>query len=172
MQRGAVIGIVIAIIAVVIIVLLAVVLPNNQKSSSNGAAEDKSSSINLPSPSPSPTPSPNPAEEETSAPQTFTVEITSSGFSPKSLEIKQGDSVVFLNKDTNAHWPASAVHPTHTVYPGTSRSNCGRVPEGSMFDACKGLAREESFRFTFNEVGSWNYHDHLNPGLFGTIKVI
>lgn len=160
MQRGAIIGIVIAIIAVVIIVLLAVVLPNNQSSGNGVTPEDKTSTINLPSPT-----------AGTGA-QTHTVEITSSGFSPKTLEIKQGDTVVFLNKDTNPHWPASAMHPTHTVYPGSGISKCGTSEQSMIFDACEEINQGESFTFTFNEIGSWNYHDHLNPGaFFGTIKV-
>jgi|SRR3989344_4085445 len=94
-----------------------------------------------------------------------TIEITSSGFNPKELTIKQGDTVTWINKDTIGHWPASAVHPTHTVYPESG----GCI--GSKFDACKGLVQGESWIFTFNEKGSWNYHDHLVTGLFGKIIV-
>jgi len=94
-----------------------------------------------------------------------TVEITSSGFSPKILTINAGDTVVFANKDANVHWPASAFHPTHTVYPESG--GC----LGSKFDACKGLEQGESFSFEFNQKGSWKYHDHLNPSLSGTIVV-
>jgi len=94
-----------------------------------------------------------------------TVEITSSGFSPNTLTITAGDTVAFVNKDTNSHWPASAVHPTHTLYPESG--GC----LGSTFDACKGLAQEEAFSFKFDQKGTWKYHDHLNPGLTGTIVV-
>ncbi len=93
------------------------------------------------------------------------VEITSSGFSPNTLTIKTGETVTFVNKDSRPHWPASAVHPTHTVYPETG----GCI--GSKFDACKGLAQGETFSFKFNQKGTWNYHDHLNPSLTGTIIV-
>ncbi|MBI2449191.1 cupredoxin domain-containing protein [Candidatus Pacearchaeota archaeon] len=164
MQRGAVIGLIVAIIAVVIIILLAVVLPNNQ----DKTITDTTSKITLPDTS-APTPFPSPTPESETTPQTFTIEITSAGFSPKTLEIKQGDTVVFLNKDTSQHWTASAQHPTHKVYPEST----GKCPVigGSDFDACKGLKQGESFSFVFNVKGSWNYHDHLNPGLFGTIIV-
>jgi len=94
-----------------------------------------------------------------------TVEITSSGFSPNTLTINAGVTVIFVNKDSRSHWPASAVHPTHTVYPETG----GCI--GSKFDACKGLTQGETFSFTFNQKGTWKYHDHLNPGLTGTIIV-
>lgn len=94
-----------------------------------------------------------------------TVEITSSGFSPNKLTINAGDTVTFVNKDTNPHWPASAVHPTHTVYPESG----GCI--GSKFDACKGLAQGGTFPFKFDKKGIWKYHDHLNIGLTGTIVV-
>ncbi len=89
------------------------------------------------------------------------VEIDSSGFKPSTLDIAAGQTVVFLNEDNALHWPASAPHPVHTDYPG--------------FDAKKGLAKDESFVFTFDRAGSWKYHDHLNccadARFFGTINV-
>lgn len=93
------------------------------------------------------------------------VEITAAGFSPKTLTISAGETVTFANKDAAPHWPASAVHPTHAVYPETG----GCI--GSKFDACRGLNQGESFAFTFNAKGTWKYHDHLNPGTTGTIEV-
>lgn len=99
------------------------------------------------------------------------IEITSSGFTPQTLTVSKGDTVTWINKDTEKHWPASAVHPTHTVYPGSSIEKCGTSEEKNIFDACHGLAQGESFSFTFNEVGSWGYHDHLVGGVFGKIIV-
>ena len=93
------------------------------------------------------------------------IEITASGFSPQTLTVNAGTTVTFTNKDSAAHWPASAMHPTHAVYPETG----GCI--GSKFDACKELAQGETWSFTFNEKGTWNYHDHVNPSKFGTIIV-
>lgn len=93
------------------------------------------------------------------------IEITSSGFNPVTLTINVGDTVTFINKDTQSHWVASAVHPTHLAYPETG----GCI--GSKFDSCHGLIQDESFSFKFNNKGSWKYHDHLRPGLTGTIVV-
>lgn len=102
---------------------------------------------------------------------TKTIEISSAGFSPKTLTIKAGDKVTFVNKDSAAHWPASTAHPTHTVYPGSDISKCGTAAASSIFDACKGLAQNEEWSFTFTQKGSWNYHDHLNSALWGTVVV-
>lgn len=96
---------------------------------------------------------------------TKTVEITSNGFFPSELTVNVGETVIFVNKDSAPHRPASDVHPTHTVYP--EQGGC----IGSKFDACKPLAQEEYFSFTFNHKGTWNYHDHLNPAMVGTITV-
>ncbi len=100
------------------------------------------------------------------------VEITSAGFEPKSITVKVGESATFTNKDTSPHWPASAVHPTHKVYPGSDIAKCQNEAEKTnIFDACKGLNEGESWTFTFNEKGTWKYHDHLSSGLTGTIVV-
>jgi len=119
-----------------------------------------------------------PMEEEQTAPTETdeevmptdnTVRITSSGFEPKTLTVKAGTTVTFVNEDSNKHWPASAMHPTHTVYPGSDINKCGS--DETIFDACKGLEQGESFSFTFNEKGSWKYHDHLSVSSTGTIVV-
>lgn len=84
-----------------------------------------------------------------------TVEMTSEGFSPNPVNINAGDTVVFLNKDTVNHWPASAVHPTHEELPG--------------FDALGPVKPDESYEFTFSEKGNWRFHDHLNPAKTGVV---
>ncbi len=117
------------------------------------------------------TPPAPPNEPEPVAASEKTVEITAAGFSPNPLTIKAGDTVTFVNKDTAQHWPASAVHPAHTVYPGSDINKCGTAEAATIFDSCNGLATGETFEFTFTHVGSWKYHDHLNPSLWGTIVV-
>ena len=95
----------------------------------------------------------------------YVIEITSEGFSPSPLTVTQGSTVTWINKDANEHWPASAMHPTHAIYPESG----GCI--GSKFDACKGLKEGESWSFTFNEKGTWNYHDHFDVSKFGKIIV-
>ena len=158
------IGIIIAIIALVALLFIFIPGTNNQDNQNTQA--DNPSIINLPDQSPTAVPATPPISNPTQ-----TVEIKSSGFSPQTLQIKQGNRVIFLNKDTSPHWPASAVHPTHTVYPGSSITKCGTNQQSTIFDACKGLSQGESFIFTFNEKGTWKYHDHLNPSSTGTIVV-
>ena|SRR3989338_1270662 len=85
----------------------------------------------------------------------ITIEMTADGFSPNPVNINAGDTVVFLNKDTVDHWPASAVHPSHQELPG--------------FDALGPVKPGESYEFTFSDKGNWRFHDHLNPARTGVV---
>ncbi len=87
----------------------------------------------------------------------WSVEVKGGRFIPSELKIKKGDTVVWTNRDSSPAWPASAIHPTHQVYPG--------------FDALKGLNTGESYSFIFDKIGSWKYHNHLSPSVTGAIIV-
>ena len=99
------------------------------------------------------------------------VDVTNDGFVPRNLEINAGDTVIWTNRISRQTWPATAVHPTHTVYPGSTRSRCGSGTAEDMFDACKGLNIGETYSFIFEERGSWSYHDHLRNSVRGTVIV-
>lgn len=104
----------------------------------------------------------------TTGPQTKTIEMTTTGFSPSRITINRGDTVNFISAGAS-RWPASNVHPTHTVYPGSSISKCGGADELNTFDACRST---EDYSFIFDSVGTWGYHDHFSPGRGGTITVV
>lgn len=105
---------------------------------------------------------------EESASETVVISYTEEGYAPANVTIKKGDTVRFVNNATSQEtWPASAVHPTHTVYPEKSASDC----LGSSFDACRGLKAGESWEFTFNSAGEWRFHDHMHPSQTGTVIV-
>jgi len=93
------------------------------------------------------------------------IEITLEGFNPGTLTIRSGETVTWVNKKSLPSWPASAVHPSHNAYPESG----GCI--GSKFDACRKLKQDESYSFTFNQKGTWKYHDHLSSGDTGTIIV-
>lgn len=88
----------------------------------------------------------------------WTISMGDEGFFPAELKVRKGDKVIWVNKGAQSHWPASAVHPTHTLYP--------------EFDAKQSIGPGASYAFVFDRVGSWNYHDHLNSGLTGVIVVV
>ncbi|MEK7598806.1 MAG: plastocyanin/azurin family copper-binding protein [Patescibacteria group bacterium] len=117
---------------------------------------------------------PKSTDSSTPAPvETNKVEITANGFSPSTIKVRAGDTVTWTNKDSAPHWPATAAHPTHLVYPGSDITKCGTAAQSGIFDACKGLAPGESFPFKFDQAGTWKYHDHMNPvaPFFGSVTV-
>ena len=96
-----------------------------------------------------------------------TITYTDTGFSPADITVQKGQRVRFLNTSHLEVWPASGIHPTHTLYPEKESTDC----LGSSFDACRGLQKGEFFDFTFNYVGTWRYHDHLHAEMTGSVKV-
>lgn len=80
-----------------------------------------------------------------------------SKFTPSTLTIKVGDTVVFKNASKEPFRVASDPHPSHTNYP--------------EFDSKGPVAAGASFQFIFTKIGSWGYHNHLNASATGTIKV-
>lgn len=101
----------------------------------------------------------------------FLIRGSDEGFSPGEMTIPAGAYVSFKNEGSRPFWPASAVHPTHTVYPNSDIRKCGTPEAAGMFDACAPVSPGEAWTFRFIHTGSWNYHDHLNPNHRGTIIV-
>ena len=156
-------------IFLLILFLLIISACSQSKQQTQAAMEQKPQPAEQPKQQTAPETSSNSKAEvpQTSITTEKIVEITSDGFNPSTMNIKAGDSVIWVNKDSAEHWPASAQHPTHNAYPEPG----GCI--GSKFDACTGLKQGQRWYFTFNQKGSWNYHDHLNPQppFFGKIIV-
>lgn len=99
------------------------------------------------------------------------IQMNENGFKPQKIEIKKGRTVTFKNTGKEDRWPASAIHPTHGVYPGSHISDCGAEGKKSMFDACGNIKPGGSWSFTFEYAGTWRMHDHLDAKLTGVIAV-
>jgi len=93
------------------------------------------------------------------------VTYTDAGFSPRILTVKKGTTVSFKNTSSRPMRVASDPHPTHDKYP--TKGGC----VGSTFDVCNTIAPSQSWSFTFDAVGTWGYHNHVNPREGGTIVV-
>lgn len=102
---------------------------------------------------------------QTPAAEEKVVTYADSGYSPSTLTIKRGETVTFKNQSSRSMWIASAVHPTHKIYPTTG--GC----LGSTFDACAGIQPGGSWSFKFDIPGTWKYHNHSSSGDTGTIVV-
>lgn len=112
-----------------------------------------------------------PVTQTTPSAEQNVVTYTDSGYSPSTLRVKTGATVTFKNESSRAMWTASAVHPSHAVYGGTSLGEHCPDAAGTAFDACAGIQPGNSWSFTFMKKGAWKYHNHLSPGDTGTIVV-
>lgn len=108
---------------------------------------------------------------EDSPPTDVIVDYTDAGFSPASVTVPLGTYIVFVNQSSKNMWIASANHPDHSVYSGTSFAQHCPDTTGTAFDACKGEPPWSSYSFKFNKPGEWRYHDHLDSKKYGTIVV-
>ena len=155
-SSGVIISVV--IIAAIVLIILGISLFSEKNT------QDETSEENLDSPQENISETPELTEH--------LVEITLEGFVPKILEIKQGDKVTWINKLATEARVASNFHPTHTNYPGSSVIKCNTAEEKDIFDSCRKFGKEESYSFVFNEIGSWGYHNHLQPSKDGKIVVL
>ncbi|MAZ67731.1 hypothetical protein CL652_03105 [bacterium] len=85
------------------------------------------------------------------------VTYTNEGFVPREVTISAGETVVFVNKSSRPMWVASNLHPAHTILP--------------TFDQFSSTATGGSYRYTFDQVGEWTYHDHVNASQMGVVIV-
>lgn len=90
-------------------------------------------------------------------PSDVVVKIGKNSFEPTKIVIKKGDRVAFVNESDVYAWPASDPHPTHTNFP--------------KFDPELPMKPLEAWTYVFEEVGSFEYHDHLDPSKRGIINV-
>lgn len=115
----------------------------------------------VPAPAPAPATPPAGANNQPSAinananvnvtVETKTVGITSYQYSPKVLTVKVGTKVTWTNNDTVAH--------TVTA----TGSNGG--PDSTLF------GQNESYSFTFDKVGTYEYYCKPHPYMKGTVVV-
>ncbi len=108
------------------------------------------------------------ASNQVVAPLPATVEYSANGFSPSTITIKQGDVVTFVSKDDTPMWVASAMHPTHIEYSGTSREEHCPDTLGVSFDQCE---TGSVYTFKFLKTGTWKYHNHVRGGAYGVVIV-
>ena len=100
----------------------------------------------------------NTSTEKTVPVATVVVIMKDDKYEPENITIKKNIQVVFKNLGNTPNWPASNLHPTHGLYP--------------EFDPLKGVEHGQEWSFVFDKVGSWKYHNHLNPSIRGIINVV
>lgn len=85
------------------------------------------------------------------------VSIIANSFVPATLKVKAGTTVTWTNKEELEHWPASNPYPKNDDLAG--------------LNAGKKLAKGETYSYTFDKPGTYNYHDDLAPIVNGTVIV-
>jgi plastocyanin len=85
-----------------------------------------------------------------------TVQITSNGFVPATLSITPGTKVVWTNTEEALHRIAANPHPTRDSLP-------------SLYSEI--LNKDHTYEYTFNNKGTFSYHDEQIPTLNGVIQV-
>ena len=80
------------------------------------------------------------------------------GFVPKRVDVEPGTQVRFVNASDKDFWPASNIHPTHTILP--------------ELDANKPISPGEQWAFTFKTRGFWRFHNHLASEYGGLVVVL
>ena len=83
--------------------------------------------------------------------------LSDHGFVPDELFIGKGETVTFRAEIERQFWPASNLHPDHSIYP--------------EFDPQRPLQPQEEWSFVFERPGTWRFHDHLRSYYTGTIYV-
>lgn len=128
-----------------------------------------------PEPAPAPTPNiivnnpPEDGDTQLADSEVITVDYTDQGFAPRTLTVKVGDTVRFVNQSSHDMWVGVDEHPSHTQYDNTSRDE--HCPDGSAFDQCARSGPGTSWDFTFAKAGTFGYHNHVRASDTGTIVV-
>ena len=154
------------IIVVIIIIILGVVVVGNRKAQApanvQNQTQEESTAEEESLPNNEVLPIGNNQNEgsantDTQVSSTAIVTYTDEGFSPSTLEIKLGDSVMFVNESSGGMWVASGPHPTHTLLPS--------------FDQKTTVQTGGTYTYTFTQAGEWPFHNHVKSSEFGKVIV-
>jgi len=133
--------------------------PAPRSASQNQLISTPTQQASQPTSTPSSTPSAtssSPTPSSVMRAQEASIALTDDGFSPQTLTIKAGTKVTWTNKSSGLGNVSSNPHPVHTDYPPL---NLGNFPVNGTLS------------LVFDKPGTYKYHNHLDPGLQGTIIV-
>jgi plastocyanin len=98
------------------------------------------------------------------------VKYTANGFEPSTISIPVGTTVEWENTGGLPMWVASDPHPSHTDLEGFDQLRIINrlIPRFVERAHAHGGG---IYKYTFNEPGTWKYHNHVNPKHVGTVEV-
>ena len=95
------------------------------------------------------------------------VELTTSGAKPSAIAITKGDYVQFDTKDGRTHEIAQGKGGGE----GHHTDGQGKHEHLSGGKLSAGFGPGEGYKVQFNQTGTYDFHDHLNPELSSTVIV-
>lgn len=111
-----------------------------------------------PTPILSPSPAPKPTESSVPVNGVVSVNFDGKSFTPAIVTLKVGQKVIFKNiSEKESLWVASDPHPVHDAYP--------------ELDSKKAIEPGGSYEFVAGKIGSWGYHDHIQPSIVGKLII-
>jgi plastocyanin len=100
------------------------------------------------------------------APFQYIVSYTDTGFEPRTITVKKGETIRFVNNSSQPLlWVASSGE-SGKVYP-SDRSKCGQ----SEFDSCATIDPGAFWQFSFTKSGTWSYKNNANTKETGEVLV-
>ena len=158
---------ILAIVVILLVVVGGIIYSNNSPETTEEAPDQTETepennkeqpAAQNPAPAPVPAPSPQPTPVTPPAPAQVTVKYTQGrGFEPKTITVKVGDRVKWVNETDEPMWVGSDPHPIHNGYLG--------------FDEKSAAGIGGTYTFIFTKAGSWGYHNHLAPQDRGAVIV-
>ncbi|MDP9067186.1 MAG: plastocyanin/azurin family copper-binding protein [Actinomycetota bacterium] len=94
------------------------------------------------------------------------VTIQNFAFAPKKLEVAPGTTVVWTNEDDILHTVTSGIGQKQGI-PGVTKDKEAK-PDGT-FD--QEVEFEDTFEFTFDKAGTYDYFCAIHPGMTGVVTV-
>jgi len=84
-------------------------------------------------------------------PAAVKADISGFKFAPAKITVKKGTTVEWTNQDSAAHTITADI--------------AGTGPDSELF------GKNETYRYTFNDIGVFNYHCKPHPSMKGTVEV-
>lgn len=140
----------VALIALLVVVGLRYAAPGTAPVDENPPANTRQEDAQVP---PEQSGQNNTPAETAPVSQEAEIEIEDFAYQPALITVKRGTTVTWTNKDAAAH----------TV---TATSDSGGGPDSEL------LAEDESYSYTFNEVGEFAYFCEPHPYMEGVVQVV
>lgn len=92
------------------------------------------------------------------------------GFVPDNITVPIGTTVAWTSSSGIPMWVGSDPHPSHTDLPGFDQKRIINKIRNPFIEVAYAHG-DGAYEYTFTKVGTWKYHNHLNPQHKGLVVV-